>query len=110
MRFLSTIRNLDERLQVNEDEVQDLLNKCLASLNATDAKPLRKELKDKQKDSMAFATEKVQLAQQACEVLDKQLRKLSENLKTFEKELEKNGEVIADEFSMVCCLNSSFYV
>mmetsp|Transcript_3394 Transcript_3394/g.12253 ORF Transcript_3394/g.12253 Transcript_3394/m.12253 type:complete len:298 (+) Transcript_3394:248-1141(+) len=100
MRFLSTIRNLDERLQANEEEVEDLMNKCLAAINATDAKPLRQDLKDKQKDSMAFATEKVQLAQQACEIVERQLKKLSESLQAFEQELEKQGELITDEFSM----------
>lgn len=103
-RFLTTMRELDDRSQTMLKETREQ-TKCLLSQNSKKATPeqeemiekLRKELETNQETTLSLCTEKVLLAQQAYDLIDSHVKRLDEDLSQFAEDLKQEGKIAPDE-------------
>eukprot|EP00850_Spirogloea_muscicola_P003476 SM000014S00264 [mRNA] locus=s14:356709:358692:+ [translate_table: standard] len=110
-RLLSTMRELDERSQNLQKDIQEQCKICLSMPSLQHSKKvgqdqqesverLRKELEARQDKNVSLCTEKTLLAQQAYDLalhdlqVDSHVKRLTEDLTAFETELRQDGKAI----------------
>ncbi|KAH7441363.1 hypothetical protein KP509_03G034800 [Ceratopteris richardii] len=106
-RLLSTMRELDGRSQTMISQTKEQTNYCLSfpSQHSKKATPdqeelidkLRKEIEINHENALSLCTEKVLLAQQACDLIDSHLKRLDEDLNQYAEELKQEGKIPVHE-------------
>eukprot|EP00897_Mesotaenium_endlicherianum_P009849 jgi/Mesen1/8893/ME000535S08205 len=106
-RLLSTMRELDDRAQNLQHQIREQCRACLSMPpqhskktppeQAEAAGLARKEIRANQEKSVALCTEKVLLAQQAHDLVDSHVKRLTEDIAQFEQDLKQEGKIPPEE-------------
>ncbi|XP_027009310.1 inhibitor of growth protein 5-like isoform X1 [Tachysurus fulvidraco] len=94
-RNFSLMTDLDNRTEEKKVEIDDLVSEymeCVRNLSAEDRVELLKRINGAYSKCLEFSDDKVQLAMQIYELVDKHIRRLDADLARFENELKDKLE------------------
>lgn len=90
-RNFSLMKDLDQRTKDTTNEVEDWVReykKCVSSLSESDRKIKLSKIDELYQKAKEYSDDKVQLAMQMYEMIDKHIRRLDSDLGQFEQELQ----------------------
>lgn len=102
-RNFSLMKDLDQRTKDTTNEVEEWVRdykKCVASLSPSDRKTKLSKIDELYQKAKEYSDDKVQLAMQMYEMIDKHIRRLDSDLGRFEQELQLKDSDVSHCVSM----------